>query len=259
MKIKIILLYLVLSVVCYNSKSQTQNEIIDKIIKIRSDYVMDSIPEVFREWYKPLTYSGNKQFYDTLKSFLPEIPFAGNTFYWLEYIADDRSSKNIALWTDSFNVRFICDWIPRWDRVNPWDDSIIYKFEVRDNHREFLRRVPFLNDYEEWNENVTNRSYLYWAGSGGSLDFCSKITFDKSDIIEIKHSVFCYYNKDTPLFYLKEQPEDDYQPRLQINCDYITDEKSEEFALFSIGYHVNIGRKIFDCEGNVIEFEYIEE
>lgn len=251
MKNRIILFFLLLSIVCYKGKSQTQNEIIDNIIKIRSSYIADSIPEVFRKLYIPLTYSGNKQYYDTLKSFLPKIPFNGNTFYWLESLADDWSTNTVALWTDNFVVHFR-NWIPMWEREDVWDDSIIYKLEIYDDPK-FLKE-PFLNDYKEWNEDVTNRSYYFWNGAGGSFKFCSKMTFNKSDITEIKHCVFRYYNKDTPLLYLKELPEDNFTPRIRINCQWFekyADEYEINWEYFE-GYNYVI--KVFDCEGNEFEF-----
>jgi hypothetical protein len=54
---------------------------------------------------------------------------------------------------------------------------------------------------------------------------------------------------------IREQPEDDYKPRLQVNCDWITDDKREEVVWFLIRYHKEQGSKVFDCEGNEIEFE----
>ena len=255
--LRVMMIFITMFVVYVKINAQLNIEMIDTVLKSRTNYVTDSIPDIFRWYYEPFTYTGNRQFYDTLKSVLLEISFPESTFYWLEYMADNRSSKTALFWTDSFMVHFNCRWIARWDRINPWEDSIIYKLEIHDNLKKSLIE-PFFMDFEEWNENVTNRSYLYWDGAGGGLNFCSKVTF-KSSRIEIMHTVFRDYKKNTPLFYLREQSEDDYKPRLLVNCDWIIDDKTEEAAWFLICYHKGHESKVFDCEGNEINFEQNDE
>lgn len=242
--------------VCYSSKAQLQSEMIDKIIKIRSSYVVDSIPSQFRWWYEPFTYSGDKQFYDiydTLKNVLPKTMFFKSPFYWLEYLADDRSSKTVILWTDSLMVHFNCRWIALWNRKKTFGDTVIYKLKIYSNLEKSLND-PFFNDFEEWNEFVTNRSYLYWDGTGGGFRFCTKVSF-VSDCVEIQHTAFRDYEKKCPLFYLREQQEDDYNPRLQVNCNWITGDRLEKVVWGLIGGYKERGFKVFDCEGKEISFE----
>ena len=255
-----ILFFLFLSAVCYHGKAQLHSEMIDKIIKFRSDYIADSIPVKYKAWYSPFTYFGDKRFYnsyDTLKTVLSEISFNEKLFYWFESLATDRSSKNITLWSDNLVISFHCRYIATWDRVH-YEDSIQYNLEIGDKLKRSSTMEPFLKDFEEWNENVTNRSYIGGFSAGGAFIFCSKVII-VLDQIEIMHTVFKNYSKEHyPLFWLKEKPEDNYAPRLQANCDWIINGGNEKVVWNLIEVNIDRGYKVFDCEGYEIEFEYEE-
>jgi hypothetical protein len=94
-------------------------------------------------------------------------------------------------------------------------------------------------------------------GTGGSFIMCSKITF-KSEQVEILHSAFKSYTKNYPYFYLKEQPEDNYNIRIQANCDWISEDRLEEVVWGLLAAQKERGQKVFDCEGNEIVFEQEE-
>jgi uncharacterized protein YihD (DUF1040 family) len=146
-------------------------------------------------------------------------------------------------------VLFNREAIPRWHRKTSTDDSVIYTLEIRDNLKKTLIE-PFVGDFEEWDENVTNRSYLHWEGAGGGFIFCSKVMF-RSDSVEIRHTVFRSYNKNTPFFYLKEQAEDDYKMRVQVNCDWFEKQRCRiNWKYFEEYSHR--GRKVFNCNGRLI-------
>ncbi len=247
-----ILFFVLLSVVYHQGRAQSQNKLIDKILQIRSDYVADSIPGKFSNLYKPFIYSNNKQFYDTLRTFLPEIPFFGKTFYWIEDWAPDDNSQTVVLLTDSFLLWFKYRENPQWPKTG---EKTIYLLEINDNLKNVSLKVPYWEDFVEWNKYVTNSSYKYFCGAGGGYVLCSKMTIF-SDIAEIKNTAFHFYSKECPLLFLKEQPEDDYKPRLQVNCDWMNiDEKRHEIILGLIGMQIENGRKVFDCEGKEIESE----
>ena len=56
-----------LSIDCRKLYGQLKSEIFDHILKSRTDYVVDSIPDVFRKYYEQFTPYGDKPVYDTLK------------------------------------------------------------------------------------------------------------------------------------------------------------------------------------------------
>jgi hypothetical protein len=259
MKNKMLIIIMLLFVVHFEMKGQLKSELIAQVLKSRSDFISDSIPSVFKQFYKRFSETGDKpvfdtvRFYDTLKTVLLKTSFPKKDFLWFEYMSDDFGRKYAILWTDDFVVYFNREYIARWHRKTSTDDSVIYKSEIRNNLKSTIME-PFLIDFEKWNENVTNRSYLYWSGAGGGFIFCSKVML-KSDRVEILHTVFRDYNKDCPFFYLKEQPEDNYKIRFQVNCDWIKNAENEDVVWFFIRKHKSRGRKVFDCEGNEIELE----
>lgn len=271
MRIRIILFLIIFFAVYYSGKAQSQSEIIDNIIKFRSEYVADSIPAKFKGRYDAFNYSSNQLFYDTLKLLLPEIFFCGKTLYWSEYYCPLSDSQEILLCTDSFKFHFNLFY----DRLFESKKITIRELQINNNLNNKSVVELFLEDIEQWNENVTNRSYYYWIGADGGYFLCSKISFT-SEQIEIFHAAFNFYFQFWPIFYLKEQPEDDYQIRMQPNCDWIikkgenswsrihwghldTEEKREEYIWREILGHIEKEIKVFDCEGNKIEIEYIEE
>ncbi|MDR2913275.1 MAG: hypothetical protein LBV74_00315 [Tannerella sp.] len=259
MKNSISIIIILLFATHFEMKGQLKSELISQILKSRSEFISDSIPNVFKQYYNRFTQTGDKpvfdavNFYDTLKTLIQEASFPEKDFFWCEYLSDDFADKCAILWTDDFAVHFSREYIAQWDRKTPADDSVIYKLEICDNPEKTLIN-PFLGDFEEWNENVTDRSYLYWDGSGGGFIFCTKVSFI-SDCAETQHTAFRYYAKKCPLFYLREQQEDDYKPRLQVNCSWIIEDRLEEVVWFLIRNHKSRGDKVFDCEDKEIEFE----
>ena len=159
---------------------------------------------------------------------------SNSSFYIIESIpTNEVYDKRGKIWSSDFNISY------RWNNLEQ-------KIEIEHDISHF-KDTTFVKDVEVWNENITNRSYSYWAGgTGGVFILCSKF-ISKS---EIEHSAFKSYSKDEPLHCIKEQSEDDYQIRLQVNCDWIIDDRREEIVRFLIGYEKGNGRKVFDCEGN---------
>jgi hypothetical protein len=251
MRNMMILFFVLLSIVGQQGKSQSQSNLINKILKIRSDYVADSIPDIFRYSYKPFIYSDNKQFYDTLKTFLPEILFFGKTFYWIEDWSLDHNSQTVVLLTDSFMLCFEHRENPQWPKTG---EKTIYVLEINDNLNNISSEVPYWEDFVEWNEYITNSSYQYFCGAGDGYYLCSKMKI-LSDIVEITNTAFHLYSKECPLLFIREQPEDNYKPRLQVNCDWMINERRHEIVLGLIEMQIENGRKVFDCEGNEIKGE----
>lgn len=252
-----IIFFLLISIICFRSNGQLNSELIDQVLKSRSSYVADSIPDIFRWHYELLTQAGSTMsFYDTLKNILSKTSFPADNFFWIEYLSDDHGSKRAMVYTNNFMVRFNRRFIAPWGRKTPSEDSIIYNLEIHDDYRESLVG-EFAKDFEEWNEFVTNRSYAYWDGAGGSYIFCSKVMF-KSDQVEILHTAFKSYHKNSPYFCLKEHPEDDYKARFQANCSWVKNERNEEVMWYLLGSYKERGCKVFDCDGNEVGFEYVE-
>lgn len=251
------LLFVILSKIT----GQLKSEQIDQVLKSRFDYISDSIPDIFKTYYERFTQTCDKpvfdtlKFYDLLKTILLEKSFPEKNFLWFEYLTDDFCCKDATIYTDQSMVFFRREWIAQWDRRTPDDDGVSYTLETSVNLKNFVLE-SYLSDFIEWNEYVTNRSYLYSPGAG--FIFCSKVTI-KSDQMEIVHTAFRSFTKNYPFFYLKEQSVDDYNIRLQVNCDWITEDRLEEVVWGLIGAHKEHGFKVFDCEGNEIELEQHSE
>ena len=242
MKSKVVYLSAILFV-CHisNGKSQKNDNLIDSLFNGRRSYVAD-IPEKFRYHYNFVIDVGNEQITDSIKKFFSGKKLLDSSFFMLESIpADELDNKRGKIWTNDFIISY------RWNALEK-------KVKIESNASHF-RDTAFVKDIEDWNENVTNRSYYYWAtGTGGGFILCTKVTF-KSNRVEMMHSAFKSYNIDAPLYSIKEQPVDDYAPRIQVNCDWIIDDKREEVVWFLIGHYIGRGAKVFDCDGNEIEFE----
>lgn len=227
--------------VCHilNGKAQNNDKLFDNLFNSRRNYV-EAIPEKFRYHYNFIIDVGYQEIMDTLKECFSSKNLS-NALFMIESVSTDQlGEKKGQIWTDDFIISY--SWNAKSKKV---------EIENYTSHTD----TTFVKDIENWNENVTNRSYYSWAsGTGGGFILCSKVTF-KSNQVEMMHSAFKSYSKDEPLHCIREQPEDDYKLRLQVNCDWITDDKREEVIWFLIGYHKEQESKIFDCEGNEIEFE----
>ena len=215
-----------------SSTAQISNIEIDSLFNSRIEYVMN-IPEKFQPYYKNLIDFGNPFVLDTLKKVILSKNFLVDSLYFVESQGYPFETKRGKIWSKDFIISY------------RWNDSE-KEIEIESNDL----YTSFNDDIEKWNEYVTNRSYFYWDGAGGGFYLCSKAIF-KSGGIEIRHSAFKGYNKTDLFFYLKEQPEDDYTIRMQLNCNWLKEKKGkEEVVKFLIEYHKDKGSKIFDCAGN---------
>lgn len=249
MKNKSKLFFILFFSFCYNAKAQIQIEMKD-IIKTRVDYIVDSIPNKYRNWYEPFTYSYDKMLFDTLKTVLSDISFSGKTFYWLERWDSESNSRKIYLWTDSIMVHF---W-SKDDVQKRMSFGHINKLGKNDG----LSNSQFYMDFEEWNEFVTDRSYLHTnLYMGNIFNFCSMIRFKStpfekdSEKVEIVHCAFVEYDKDEPFYYLREQPGDGFGRRIKINCHWFEKRRYRiDWKYFE--EYSNRGTKVFNCNGRLI-------
>jgi len=224
--------------------AQNQTKLIDKLFESRTEHFM-AIPDKFKNYYKPSISMYNKLVIDTLKFFISNTSHA-TEFFLMQSIPDGYNTLvKYSFWSKYDTIVY------HWDI----EDKSLRKIKIDRNKKNRFSDNIFYKDVEEWNEYVTNRSYFSTPIAGGSFLYCSRMIVE-DDTTKIDHASLREYNKDEPIYYLRERLDDDYKSRLQVNCDWITDDKKEEIMWFFIGYYKERGAKIFDCEGNEIEFEY---
>ncbi len=141
---------LVLVIISLNSCVAQNNEaIIDSLISSRTRYIEEDIPEVFNMYYESFNDLGYYPICDTLKSVLSKQYLKDNDVYYLiELVPDAYMTKKLGVfWFRDTIISY--EWNKTEQRIE------IISGQIPENAK------PFIHDVEQWNEFVTNRSFMF--------------------------------------------------------------------------------------------------
>jgi len=192
-KILLLLVSLVIMNACF---SQNIKDEIFMVFDARAKYIRDSIPEKFKFHYNPFIELNHSLIIDSILSCISKEDISNTVIYISEFIPDDYRSKLVGvIWNDHKVISY------EWNEITG---------QIELHQGKFLVMVkPFVSDIEEWNENITNRSYCWTSIAGAWYGFCSKILVE-NDSMYIENDVFRLYDKNYSEIYLKEKRANDY-------------------------------------------------
>ncbi len=186
---------------------QNFSNYVDTIFSLRKEYINKNVPDTFKIYYSCFNKVNHEKIIDTLTKILSNDRLSNtNKYYIAEFIPDDNQSKLYGVfWSKDIIISY------KWNNVKKKLDVTL---------GEYIDLVkPFVKDIEEWNNNVTNRSYRWSSIAGGSYVYCSRINI-KNNNLKIENAVFRRYNKNHFEYYLKEKPCDNYKYRKVPNPNY---------------------------------------
>jgi hypothetical protein len=169
-----------------------------KIYELRAKYIEESVPDKFYFDYSFFNKIDRKTIIDSLSCILldKQLKLEYNC-YIVEFQHEDNKDILFGVfWSGEIVISYV------WDNFNK---------EIKIKKREFLSKVIRIKeDVENWNDYISNTSYVRTFFSGGVLFFCSSIKL-KRGRFNIKNAVFKEYDKNHFERFLKETRENDYE------------------------------------------------
>lgn len=175
--------------------------VMDKIIDNRVKFYNEEIPDTFKFFYKRFFFNDSSVLLNQLSNVTDTFVFNRKGEQYLVFLE--------ALGIPSFNVYGLF-----WSNDKTLSFNILNDSTIIFHDKEFKQLKLFLNDIIEWNENVTNRSFVRSVISGASLILCTRV---KGDTIQT--TAFAFYDKNCDLIYFRETKDDWEIPKYRYNSE----------------------------------------